>query len=63
MQKKIINLIENIQKEQPPKESNQLWEDMVTLTHDYIGLSDAIKLANKHRDKYRIKRKIIELIE
>lgn len=59
--RKIINLIENIQNDSYL--GIELVEDMITLTHDYIGLSEAIKLANKHRDKYRIKRKTIELIE
>ena len=36
---------------------------MLNLTYDYTGLDEAIKLANKYRDIYSVKRKIIKYIE
>lgn len=58
---KIINLINNIKKNDYP--GYELIEEMIKLTHDYIGLNEAIKLANKNRDRYSIRRMIIEFLE
>ena len=36
---------------------------MLNLTYNYVGLDEAIKLANKYRDIYSVKRKLVKYIE
>lgn len=59
--KNIINLINNIKKDN--YSDNDLILEMINITHDYIGLNEAITLANKYRNIYSVKGKIIEYIE
>lgn len=59
--KNIINLINNIKKDDYDR--YDLIDEMLNLTYDYVGLDEAIKLANKYRDIYSVKRKIIKYIE
>lgn len=59
--KNMIDLIHNIKKDN--YYSNGLIFEMLNLAYDYVGLDYALKLANKYRDTYGVKRKIIEYIE
>ena len=57
----IIKLINNIKKGAYYKDD--LLEEMLNLTYNYVGLDEAIKLANKYRDIYSVKRKLVKYIE
>lgn len=59
--KNIINLITSIRKDE--YYSDDLILEMINLTYKYIGLNEAIKLANKYRNIYGVKRKIIYYME
>lgn len=59
--KKIIKTIDNVKKDEYNK--YDLIDTMLNITHDYIGLNEAIKLATKYRNTYAVNRKIIEYIE
>ena len=59
--KNIINIIKNIKIDDYDR--YDLIDIMLNISHDYIGLDETIKLANKYRDIYSVKRKIIEYIE
>lgn len=59
--KTVINIISQIKLDD--YEFDELIEKMIDITHDYVGLEDAIKLAEKYRNLYYIREKIIKYIE
>ena len=59
--KNIINLIASIRKDE--YYNYDLILEMINLTYNYIGLNETIKLVNKYRNIYAVKRKIIDYME
>lgn len=58
---KMIKLMSNIKPQKYYEDS--LKEKIVDLTHDYIGVKEALKLSKKYRDIYMFDRRIIKYLE